>query len=59
MAEFVIDKALAVAFESLADRRVLQLDDAQWTAFMAVLDAPVADNPALRALLARKTAWDR
>jgi len=57
--EFDINKALAVAFERLVDRPVFQLDDTQWTAFMAVLDAPVADNSALRALLARKPAWER
>jgi uncharacterized protein (DUF1778 family) len=57
--EFVLDSALAAAFEALADRRVFELDDAQWAAFMAALDAPVADNPALRALLARKPAWER
>jgi len=57
--EFVMDSALAAAFETLADRRVFELDDAQWAAFMAALDAPVADNPALRALLARKPAWER
>ena len=26
---------------------------------VAALDAPVADDPALRALLARKPAWER
>jgi uncharacterized protein (DUF1778 family) len=57
--EFVLDSALAAAFEALADRRVFELDDAQWAAFMAALDAPVTDNPALRALLARKPAWER
>lgn len=57
--EFVLDSALAAAFEALADRRVFELDDAQWAAFMAALDAPVADNAALRALLARKPAWER
>ena len=46
-------------FDALADRRVFQLDDAQWVHFMAILDAPVADNPALRTLLARKPAWER
>lgn len=57
--EFVMDSALTAAFDTLADRRVFELDDKQWAAFMAALDAPVADNPALRALLARKPAWER
>jgi len=57
--EFIMDSALAAAFDTLADRRVFKLDDAQWAAFVSALDAPVADNPALRALLARKPAWER
>ncbi|MFN0194675.1 MAG: DUF1778 domain-containing protein [Aestuariivirga sp.] len=57
--EFVMDSALAAAFDTLADRRVFQLDEAQWAAFNAALDAPVADNPALRALLVRKPAWEK
>ena len=59
MTEFVVDSALAAAFDMLADRRVFPVDDAQWAAFVAALDAPVADNPALRALLARRPAWER
>ena len=59
MTKRIVDSATAVAFDTLADQRVLQLDDAQWTAFMATLAAPVADNPALRAVLGRKPAWER
>jgi uncharacterized protein (DUF1778 family) len=59
VAQFVIDKASAAVFNRLADRQVFELDDAQWSAFMAALDADVGDNPQLRALLARKPAWGR
>ena len=57
--EFIMDSALTAAFDTLADRRVFQLSEAQWTKFTTALDAPVADNPALHALLARKPAWER
>jgi uncharacterized protein (DUF1778 family) len=59
VAEHTVDKALVVAFETAAKRQVFELDDMQWVAFRAALDAPVADNPLLRALLARKPAWER
>jgi uncharacterized protein (DUF1778 family) len=58
LTEFLLDSGLHAAYDTLADRRAFVLDDARWTAFMAALDAPVADNPRLRALLARKPAWE-
>jgi len=58
VAESITDDT-AAAFDALADRRVFQLEDAQWEAFTTALNASAADNPALRALLARKPAWER
>jgi uncharacterized protein (DUF1778 family) len=46
-------------FDTSADRRLIQLDDASWTAFMSALDAPPKGNPRLRKLLARKPVWER
>ena len=40
LTEFVLDSSLTAAFETLADRRVFQLDEVQWAAFMAALDLP-------------------
>jgi uncharacterized protein (DUF1778 family) len=57
VSEFLLDSGLNAAFDALADRRVFQLDDAQWEAFQAALDTPPRDNPGLRALFARKPAW--
>ena len=57
LTEFLLDSGLHAAQDTLADRRLFLLDDAQWDAFEAALDAPPEDNPALRALLARKPAW--
>jgi uncharacterized protein (DUF1778 family) len=58
LTEFVIDSSLSAAFDTLADRRVFQLDAVQWAAFMAALDMPPSDNPRLRKLLAAKAPWD-
>jgi uncharacterized protein (DUF1778 family) len=45
--------------DTLADRRVFQLDEMRWKAFMAALAAPRKNNPKLRRLLARKPAWEK
>jgi uncharacterized protein (DUF1778 family) len=59
LTEFLLDSGLNSAIDTLADRRVFQLDDTRWKAFMAALDAPPKNNPRLRKLLARKPAWER
>ena len=58
LTEFLLDSGLHAAYDTLADRRAFVLDDKRWAAFMAALDAPLADNPRLHALLARKPAWE-
>jgi uncharacterized protein (DUF1778 family) len=58
LTEFVLDSSLTAAFETLADRRVFQLDEVQWAAFMAALDLPPRDNPRLRKLLTTRAPWD-
>jgi uncharacterized protein (DUF1778 family) len=58
LTEFLLDSGLHAAYDTLADRRAFVLGDARWAAFMAALDAPLTDNPRLRALLARKPAWE-
>ena len=59
LTEFLLDNGLNAALDTLADRRVFQLDTKQWDAFMAALAAPPKNNPRLRKLLARKPAWER
>lgn len=56
--EFPLDSSLAAAFDTLADRRVFQLDEAQWAAFMTALETAPKDNPRLRKLLATKAPWE-
>jgi uncharacterized protein (DUF1778 family) len=58
LTEFLLDSGLHAAHDTLADRRTFLLDQRQWDEFTAALDAPPADNPRLRALLARKPAWE-
>ena len=59
VSEFLLDSSLTAAFETLADRRVFQLDDKRWNAFMNALARPPKDNPGLRRLLAHKPAWQK
>ena len=56
--DFVLDSATVAAEQVLADRRWFMVDDEQWEQFQALLDAPVADTPKLRALLTEPTVFD-
>ncbi|MGB8398538.1 DUF1778 domain-containing protein [Bradyrhizobium sp.] len=58
LSEFLLDTGLNAALDTLADRRVFQLDQKRWDAFMAALAAAPKNNPKLRRLLARKPAWE-
>jgi uncharacterized protein (DUF1778 family) len=58
LTEFLVDRGLHAAFETLADRRTFVLDDEHWHAFVAELDRPPADNPRLRQLLHRRPSWE-
>lgn len=59
LTEFLLDTGLSAAFDTLADRRVFQLDQKRWDAFMLALVARPKNNPRLRKLLARKPAWEK
>lgn len=59
VSEFLLDSSLTAALETLADRRVFQLDDARWNEFMAALSRPPRDNPGLRRLLSHRPAWKK
>lgn len=58
MTEFVLDSALAAASDVLAEQRTIRLDAEQWKAFMEALDAPPADHPRLKRLLAEPGVFD-
>jgi uncharacterized protein (DUF1778 family) len=59
LTEFLLDTGLDAAFDTLANRRVFQLDEKRWDAFMTALAAPPKNNPKLRRLLTRKPAWEK
>jgi uncharacterized protein (DUF1778 family) len=56
--DFVLRSAIDRADEVLSDQRLFFLDDAQWQAFQAALDAPPLDNPRLRRLMTEPTVFD-
>ena len=58
VSDFVLGSALARADEILADRRVITLNDRQWNAFVAALDAPPKSRPRLKRLLNEPTILD-
>jgi uncharacterized protein (DUF1778 family) len=58
VSEFVLESALARADEALADRRIFSLNNAQWKAFLAALDAPPRPLPRLEGLLKEPGFFD-
>ncbi len=53
--EFLLEAGLTAAEERLADRRLFELEDAQWKAFQDALDRPVQPKPRLARLLAARS----
>lgn len=51
VSEFLLDSGLASAAETLAERRLFLLDNAQWAKFQAALDAPPRARPRLARLM--------
>jgi uncharacterized protein (DUF1778 family) len=58
VSEFLLDSGLTAASETLTDRKLFALDDNQWTAFQAALDASPKDKPALKKLLTSPSVFD-
>ena len=54
----ILETACREAADVLLDQHVFVLDAAAFAMFQAVLDAPPADNPRLRALLATTAPWE-
>jgi len=51
VSEFLLDAGVTAATQTLADRRLFMLDEAQWQAFQEALDRPVQNKPRLKTLL--------
>ncbi len=56
--DFMLEASCREAESVLLDRRYFSLDADAFEQFMAVLDAPPADNPKLRRLLAEEAPWE-
>ncbi|WP_438562916.1 DUF1778 domain-containing protein [Enterobacter cloacae] len=56
--DFILEMACQAAENVILDRRVFNFSDEQYTEFIDMLDAPVADDAAINKLLARKPQWD-
>lgn len=59
VSDFVLRASLARAEDVLAERREFVLPQAEWDAFVAILDRPPTDSPRLRRLLTEPSALDR
>lgn len=57
--DFMLNVARREAEAVLLDQRYFALDPAAFRAFTEQLDAPPADNPRLRRLLAERAPWER
>ena len=56
---YMMDASFKEAQEDLYDQPVLPVDEKTYQAFLAALDAPVAENPRLRELLATPAPWQK
>lgn len=59
VSEFVLESALARAGETLPDRRRFVLNEKQWKAFLAALDAPTRPMPRLKRLLNEPSVFEK
>lgn len=55
---FMLESARRAALDTLLDQRHFFVESDRWDAFVAALDAPPEDNPALKRLLSSKAPWD-
>ncbi len=55
--DFMLEAACQEAENVLLDQRLFLTDEDAFKAFQALLDAPVAENEALRYLLNQKSPW--
>jgi len=55
---FILDVACREAENVLLDQRLFYLEDNDFNAFEAALNAPLPDNERLRALLAEASPWE-
>ena len=57
--EYMVETARRQAIDVLLDRRLIELEAANFDSFAAALDTPPAPGPKLQALMSRKPAWKK
>lgn len=57
--DFMLEAACREAENVLLDQRLFSLNQSQYEAFQAMLDAPVNDNNVIKALLVSKSPWEK
>ena len=57
--EYMVETARRQAIDVLLDRRLIELEAANFDSFAAALDTPSAPGPKLKALMSRKPAWEK
>lgn len=57
--EYMVETARRQAIDVLLDRRLIELEAANFNSFAAALDTPSAPGPKLQALMSRKPAWEK
>ena len=58
VSDFILESALSIADQDLADRQHFELDGQQWEAFQIALDAPVRSLPRLNKLFEEQGFFD-
>ncbi|MGO8777766.1 MAG: DUF1778 domain-containing protein [Rhodomicrobium sp.] len=58
LSQFVLDSAIAAATDVLAERTRIGLNNEDWTAFMAALDAAPRKHPRMERLLSEPSILD-
>jgi uncharacterized protein (DUF1778 family) len=59
LSEFMLDSARRQAEEAILDQRIFFLDAKAHEKFLALLDSPARPRRGLKAVIARKPAWER
>ena len=57
--DFMLEASREKAEQVLLDQTLFTVTAKQYKAFVALMDAPLADNSGLRRLLANRAPWDR
>lgn len=57
--DFMLEASREKAEQVLLDQTLFTVTSKQYKAFVALMDAPLTKNPALKRLLANRAPWDR